>query len=93
MKTLITVIWGTEVDTNFWKIFLKNLWYKGITWFAITKTPEEQNRLQYKFPEILFEKCLSICKDAKINWYEKVLIYCNSLTSVLDIKNYKEKVI
>ena len=86
MKNTIAVIWGTPTDTLFWKQLLLSLGYKKIGECAVAKSPQEQNYLQQQPSTILQQKCLQICKKFKNQWYKRVLIYCNSLSSVIDIK-------
>lgn len=85
MKHPITIIWWTPYDSQAWVLFLQTLWYSSIKSFSITHSPEEQNELQFSNPQVLYKKCLDICNNSKILWIRTVLIYCNSLSSVLDI--------
>lgn len=85
MKNSIAVIWWTPYDTNAWVIFLQNIWYDEILSFPIANTPDKQNELQFNNPWLLYEICLKICIDCSKSWINKMVIYCNSLSSVLDI--------
>lgn len=85
MKTPIGIIGGTPIDTKFWERFLWKLWYINILSYNISKSPEEQNHLQLHYKEQLQEICFQKIQLFKASWCKKVIIYCNSLTSVLDL--------
>jgi len=86
----IGVIAGTPVDTQMGVDFIKSKGYDshGI---ATATNPEEQNRLQFLDPETLTEKVSSIIGDLGKAGIYKTMIYCNSLSSAIDIELIRKK--
>ena len=89
MNLKLWVIAWTPIDTKFWKSFLKSFTNKEVLSYAISKTPDEQNLLQLNQPEKLYNLCLKKCLEFKSKWINKVIIYCNSLSSSINIEKLK----
>ena len=86
---LAGIIAGTSVDTALGQSFLnKQGW--DVESFAISPSPQEQNELQQNHAE----KLQSICLEEMIHMQNMgvnfILIYCSSLSSVLDIIGFRE---
>lgn len=90
MKNPISLIWGTLIDTQFWIEFLKSLWYTKICSYSVSQSPQEQNELQFHKPELLQKICQEKISDFKLAWCEICIIYCNSLSSVLNIQQLQQ---
>jgi glutamate racemase len=86
----VGVIAGTPIDTQFGKKFLEKITNSEIFDFAVSKNPQEQNILQLNNPTLLFEICLNKILEFKEKNVTKILIYCNSLASVLNILKLKK---
>lgn len=91
MSLQLWVIAWTPVDTLFWKRFLSEFSNKKILSYAISKTPNEQNLLQLNEKEKLYTICLNKCLEFKFKWVTKIIIYCNSLSSSINIKKLRKK--
>lgn len=89
MKNKIAVLWGTPIDTRFGKQFLTSLWYKDIITRSSASSPSEQNKLQFLKSNTLQGICEAYCKEFRMHWCKFILIYCNSLTSILDLEKLK----
>ena len=87
----IAVIAGTPIDTKFGEQFLKRITNNKVLHYAVSKTPDEQNIMQLNNPKKLFSICLNKCLEFKTKGVKQVVIYCNSLSSAIDIEKLKEK--
>ncbi len=85
LNQTIGVIAGTPVDTRFGEEFLKKITNSRILSYAISKTPDDQNLLQLNHPKELYRICLDKCLEFKKSGAKKIVIYCNSLSSSIDI--------
>lgn len=85
----IGVIGGTPIDTKMGMDFIKK---NGFETFGMpaASNPKEQNYLQYMKPQVLNEKITNFIKEFNDNHIYKIMIYCNSLCSALDLKNIKK---
>ena len=86
----IAVIAGTMVDTNLGCEILKEKNYDAKS-FALSKTCHDQNLLQFvskKELELIVEEKIKEIKSKNIR---KILVYCNSLSSVIDFKKLEKK--
>jgi len=83
--TRIGVIAGTPVDTQMGVDFVKKQGFEGIG-CATAKSPEEQNRLQFLEPKFLTQKVLDIIKEFENQDIYGTMIYCNSLSSAIDVE-------
>jgi len=81
----IGVIAGTPIDTQMGVDFLKRQGFEGIG-HATAVNPEEQNRLQFFEPEHLAEKVLEAIRDFENQNIFHTMIYCNSLSSAIDME-------
>ena len=91
MKKSISLIWGTPIDTQFWVKFLQTLWYTNIYSYNISKDPEAQNELQFHNTKLLQDICTKKIQEFKENWCKICIIYCNSLSSVLNIQELERE--
>jgi len=81
----IGVIAGTPVDTQMGVDFVKRQGFEGVG-YATASNPEEQNRLQFLEPERLTQKVINIIKYFENQSIYGTMIYCNSLSSAIDIQ-------
>jgi len=88
---LAGIIAGTLVDTALGANYLKNLGW-DVNEFAISQTPQEQNNLQLHFANVLQDVCLNKMIDMQCVGVECIVIYCSSLSSVLNIQALQEKI-
>ncbi|HHY42888.1 MAG TPA: aspartate/glutamate racemase family protein [Thermoanaerobacterales bacterium] len=86
----IGVIAGTPVDTEMGVDFVKKHGFEAIG-YATACSPEEQNRLQFLEPEYLTQKVIDIIRDFETQSIYRTMIYCNSLSSAIDIKFIRSK--
>lgn len=88
-KHKIGVIAGTPVDTKMGVDFITN---KGHEAFGIptAASPHEQNLLQFFSTSALTEKVKNIIQTFQQNNIFSIMIYCNSLSSAVDL-NYIRK--
>lgn len=91
MNKKLAVIAGTPVDTEFGKIFLETITKEKVLHFAVSKNPNAQNLLQLNNPEKLFRICLKKFLEFKKKGVKQVVIYCNSLSSAIDVGKLKQK--
>lgn len=81
---LAGVIAGTAYDTNLGARYLEKLGWQ-VTQFAISDSPEKQSALQHHNVPLLQEICLQKMLDMEKSGVELILIYCSSLSSVLNL--------
>lgn len=80
---------GTPFDTKLGEIFFKQ---KGLEVLSahISENAEEQNRLQYISPKKLEKKTIKTIKNLKKDGADLVIIYCNSLSAVLEVEKISQ---
>jgi len=84
------VIAGTPVDTRLGVNFLHSLNYKTHG-FAISPSSMEQDLLQKNSVPELQSLCLSEMKKMESLGVSFIVIYCSSLSSALDINDFRQK--
>jgi len=88
-KLKIGVIGGTPIDTKMGVDFIKKNGFEALG-LPAASNPEEQNYLQYMNPQVLNEKIISFIQKFNKDDINKVMIYCNSLSSAIDLNNIKK---
>lgn len=83
-QLLAGVIAGTPFDTDLGSNFLQRLGWQVIP-FAAGRNPEEQDFLQGQHPEMLQQLIMQQALNLQARGVQFVLLYCNSLSSVLDL--------
>lgn len=86
----IAVIAGTPVDTQMGVDFLQE---KGIcaSRYPVNHSPVEQVAFDVKPMEERMKKVQLMIDEIKKNGYQKIMVYCNSLSSTLDFSYLREK--
>lgn len=86
----IAVIAGTPVDTQMGVDFLCR---KGLDAesYPVSENPVEQTKFQHLSQEIKEEEIKKIIKKIKINGIKKILVYCNSLSSAVDMRKISKE--
>ncbi len=84
-KIKLAVIAGTPYDTYLGKEYYSSQGYDVFSDYT-SESPAEQNKLQYSNPEKLQQITLTKIMELKEQGAEAVIIYCNSLSAVLDKK-------
>lgn len=79
----VAVFAGTDIDTKMGADFLEREGIETIS-YPLSKNPEEQTKMQYFSKEKLEELVTSKIEEGKEKGIDKVLIYCNSLSSAID---------
>ncbi|MCR4431761.1 MAG: aspartate/glutamate racemase family protein [Tepidanaerobacteraceae bacterium] len=85
----IGVIAGTPVDTRMGTDFIAKRGYEAIG-VPTASCPEEQNLLQFLNPSALTEKVKDAIQNFEQNSIFSTIIYCNSLSSAIDVDNIKK---
>lgn len=88
---LIGVIAGTHIDTQMGYDFLARQGYT-VESYALARTAEEQNALQVHEPEKLFTLTYNQCRAWEKSGYTHIVLYCNSLSSVLNIAKLRQDI-
>ena len=86
---LAGLIAGTSVDTALGSSFLQKQGWE-VESFAISRSPQEQNNLQQNHVEKLQSVCLEEMMRMQDKGVKFILIYCSSLSSVLDMASFRE---
>jgi len=86
---LVGVIAGTPVDTALGYNFLQQQGF-DVVFFAISHSPQEQNDLQQNHVDKLQATCLEEMIRMQELGVEFILIYCSSLSSVLNVCYFRE---
>lgn len=86
----IGVIAGTPVDTQMGIDFVKRQNFEAVG-CATAGSPEEQNRLQFLEPKYLTQKVSDIIKDFEAQSIYRTMVYCNSLSSAIDMELIRKK--
>lgn len=81
----IGVIAGTPIDTRMGEDFVIQKGHEAVG-IPTASCPEEQNLLQYMHPDILTEKIMSAVKSFETRGITRTMIYCNSLSSAVDME-------
>lgn len=82
---LAGVIAGTHHDTQLGQAFLRRLGWRTLA-HATARTPAEQDLLQRRHPHVLQALCLHAVDEMAEQGAAYVVIYCSSLSSVLDLQ-------
>lgn len=82
---LAGLIAGTQGDTELGQNFLHQLGWRTLV-CATARTPAEQDLLQRRYPPVLQGLCLHAVNEMAQQGAEQVIIYCSSLSSVLDLQ-------
>ncbi|ADO76221.1 aspartate/glutamate racemase family protein [Halanaerobium praevalens] len=85
----VGIIAGTPYDTKLGVEYFREQNLKVFA-EAVAASPEEQNYLQYINPKKLEEITLEKIENLKIKEAEYIIIYCNSLSAVLDKKKLEK---
>jgi len=86
---LAGLIAGTSVDTALGSNFLQKQGWE-VESFAISRSAQEQNNLQQNYAEKLQSVCLQEMIRMQAMGVKFILIYCSSLSSVLNINSFHE---
>lgn len=84
------LIGATSVDTAFGLRFLDGLNVHGFA-VVLSRNPEEQNYLQLYRKDELERRCLSRCLAFQKIGVQFILLFCNSLSSAIDIQRIRGK--
>lgn len=87
----VGVFAGTLVDTKMGADILHKRGIYTID-FPLARNPQEQTKLQYYSKEKLEEVFTKKAIEGKRDGIEKIFLYCNSLSSVIDYKKISAKV-
>ena len=90
MSRKIGVFAGTPVDTDFGKDIFERAGFYVIS-FALAKSPSEQTDLQYYHKKELEQNIAKKSLEMQRSGVEKIVIYCNSLSSAVDYKSISKK--
>lgn len=82
---LAGIIAGTLRDTDLGQHFLHQLGWRALV-CATARTAAEQDHLQRRHPAVLQGLCLHAVGEMADQGAEQVIIYCSSLSSVLDLQ-------
>lgn len=90
MSVKIGIIAGTPIDTQMGVDLIKKKGFEaeGVHTAA---NPEEQTVLQFLYPNLLTQKVIDIISDFEIKGIYRTIIYCNSLSSSIDLKKVRAK--
>ncbi|AAO35043.1 Asp/Glu/hydantoin racemase [Clostridium tetani] len=86
----IALIAGTPFDTQMGMNFLKTKGYDSRA-YPISKTPNEQSKLQILYPDRLREMVIEKIKEIKREKIKNIYIHCNSLSGAVDMDKLKEE--
>ncbi len=86
----IAVMAGTPIDTQMGVILLEKRGFSAIP-CPISRTSKEQDAIQFLSQKELFSIVLKKIEEAKNKGAAALFIYCNSLSSALNIPLLKEK--
>lgn len=86
----IALIAGTPFDTQMGMDFLKTQGYDSKA-YPISKTPDEQSKLQILYPDRLREIVIEKIKEIKREKIKNIYIHCNSLSGAVDMDKLKEE--
>ncbi|KHO40217.1 aspartate/glutamate racemase family protein [Clostridium tetani] len=86
----IALIAGTPFDTQMGMNFLKTQGYDSRA-YPISKTPDEQSKLQILYPDRLREMVIEKIKEIKREKIKNIYIHCNSLSGAVDMDKLKEE--
>lgn len=89
-KKKIAVMAGTPIDTEMGAHLVREKGMDAIS-CPISNTPEEQDALQFLSPEELFCIVCQKVEQAKQEGAIALFLYCNSLSSAIDIERLKKK--
>lgn len=89
LKQKIGVIAGTPVDTQMGVDFVRGKGHEACG-VSTASCPQEQNLLQFLKPALLTQKVKDIIQDFQKNDILRVMIYCNSLSSAVDMRDVRE---
>ncbi len=93
MKNKIWIIAWTPMDTHLWVRFIKSIYNNiDVYSYAISKDPNDQNLLQLNMKDELYRLCLKKCNEFKNKGVSKIIIYCNSLSSSININKLKKEI-
>lgn len=81
---LAGVIAGTRHDTELGQALLRRLGWRTLA-CATARTPAEQDLLQRRHPHVLQALCAHALDEMAAQGAEQIIIYCSSLSSVLDL--------
>lgn len=86
----IAVIAGTPIDTKMGADFLNE---KGLITeeFSVSENPIEQTKFQAMPQDIKESEIKKIIEKIKSNGIEKILVYCNSLSSAVDMEKLSKQ--
>ncbi len=80
----IGVIAGTPVDTRMGAEYVAGFGHEPLP-RPCSGSPEEQALAQKLHPEMLTERVIGFCRDLAAEGAEGIYVYCNSLTSAVDM--------
>lgn len=85
----VAIMAGTPIDTEMGAVLVRA---RGIetTSYPISKTPEKQNEMQFLSKEELFFLVCQKTEEAKRNGATSLFIYCNSLSSAIDVDSLRK---
>lgn len=87
-KQKIGVIAGTPVDTQMGVDFILAKGHEAIG-VPTASCPQEQNLLQFLSPDVLTEKVSNIIKGFQEKGIYRTMLYCNSLSSAINLEKIK----
>lgn len=85
MIMLLAVLAGTPVDTSMGMAFIESRGHHAVG-FPVSRTPEEQSRLQVVHPQRLRIEVDRILQEVVTRGIRKVFVYCNSIAAAVDLE-------
>lgn len=85
----VAIMAGTPIDTEMGATLVRARGIETIS-YPISKTPEEQNEMQFLSREELFFLVCQKTEEAKRNGAAILFIYCNSLSSAIDVDSLRK---
>ncbi len=90
MTVKIGIIAGTPIDTQMGVDLIKKKGFEAEGVHTATN-PAEQTVLQFLYPNLLTQKVIEIISDLEIKGIYRTIIYCNSLSSAIDLEEVRVK--
>lgn len=85
----VAVFAGTSVDTKMGQAVLEKMGIETLA-YPLASNPQEQTKLQYYSKDKLEEIFINLALEGKKLGMEKIFIYCNSLSTVIDYKKISQ---
>ena len=83
-KMKIAVMAGTPVDTQMGADCLLKKGFDNLLYLPVSNNPQEQTEFQISSEDNKKNKMLELLNKAKENGYDRLFVYCNSLSASVD---------